>query len=157
MTAAEQIRQALAQYASRFGPMATAIGKVTAVNEAELTCTVDDGDELPYHAVRLMPLLDVPQGVVLIPKVGAWCLMQRIEAGDDWQVQWASELQGWKVQAGPVRLQATDSGLLLSKGNDGLKEILSDLILEILAIGAAKNIAAIQAIQLRINSLLKQA
>jgi hypothetical protein len=157
MTRAEQVRQALAALAGQHGPAATAIGRVTAVNESALTCTVDDGDGLPWYDVRLMPLLQVAEGMVLIPQPGAWCLLQRIEGGEDWCVVWASALQAWKLQAGPVRLQADNNGLLLSKGTDGLREILTDLIAEIQAIYAPKNVAALAAIRLRIESLLKSA
>ena len=44
-----------------------------------------------------------------------------------------------------------------SRNGDGLKEIITDLVTEILAIYAPKNVANIAAIQLRINQLLKPA
>lgn len=171
MTRAEQVRQALASMAGQHGPAATAIGQVTAVNEVALTCTVDDGEGLPWYEVRLMPLLQVQQGMLLVPKVGAWCLLQRIEGGEDWCLVWASELQAWKLQADEVAVEAEDvllqaattqmqvlpAGLRLSKGGDGLKEILTDLITEILAIAAAKNVGAITAIQVRVAALLQGA
>jgi len=159
MTPAEQLRQALAEHASRYGPPQSILGTVAEVQSDAGTCTVkDDDDSPPYYGVRLTPAITTGQNLRIVPKAGSLCLMVRIEGSEtDWWLLWAEEIDKWQLHADGAYIEADEQGIKLSRSTDGLREVLTDLVTQILAIYAPKNVAAIQQIQLRINQLLKPA
>lgn len=155
MTPAEQLRQRLAAMAGSYGPPATIIGRITQVDEQQGTCTVDDEQGAPYYGVRLTPVLSGQQNLVLIPATNCYGLMVRLENEDDWCLLWAAQIDKWQLHAAGSSLEVDAQGFKLANESDGLREVLTDLIAEIQAIYAPKNVASIAAIQLRINNLLK--
>lgn len=156
MTVSEQLRQALADHAARFGPVTTVLATVTAVQEQQGTCTVQDDDGPPWYGVRLTPAITAGKNLRIVPAAGSQCLMVRIEGGEsDWWLMWAEEIEKWQLEADGSRIEADVQGILIANQTDGLREVITDLITEIQAIYAPKNVANIAAIQLRINNLLK--
>jgi hypothetical protein len=155
MTPAEQLRQRLAQYAGQYGPAATVIGRIKEVDEQAGSCTVDDEQGAPYYGVRLTPVLSGQQNLVLIPATNCYGLMLRLENEEDWYLLWAAQIDKWKLHAAGYSLEVDAEGFKVANATDGLREIMTDLVTEILAIYAPKNVANIMAIQTRINNLLK--
>lgn len=154
MTKAEQVRQAMGEFAAKRGPSATMLATVKTVKEAEGLCDVEDGDGLAYYDVRLMPLMVGQSACTMVPAVGSSCLMCRIDGGDDWWLLWCSVATRYLLMAGPTKITVDADGLLVKKGIDSLGGLIDDLITEIQAIYAPKNVAAITALQVRFRALL---
>lgn len=160
MTAAEQLRQALAHHAAQHGPLQTILGKVAEVNEGEGTCTVEDDDSPPWYGVRLTPAITAHKNLKLIPKAGSQCLMVRIEGGDnDWWLMWAEQIEKWQLEADGVEMELDAAGLLLKKGSDTLKQALT-LIVEavqqvVVLYGNNPDYAKLAQALVKINNLLK--
>jgi hypothetical protein len=94
MERSEQIRQKLKQMAMELGPKSTLLGTVKSVAEAERTCVIYDDDlDIDFEDVRLRPVLDGNDSLVLLPKVNSWALAVRIEDEDDWMLIAAGEFE----------------------------------------------------------------
>jgi hypothetical protein len=155
MTGSQQIRDAIRRMAGLEGPPPTLLATVTAVDEPGETCTVKDELELSY-TIRLHPTIGTGECVTILPAVGSLVLAVRVESEDNWMLLACDNAEKVKMQVGDTTVELKD-GVLISRNGDGLKEIISDLVTEILAIYAPKNVANIAAIQLRIDQLLKPA
>lgn len=155
----EQIRERLRQMASEVGPDNTLIGKVSSVNEGELVCDMKDDDGLEFYDVRLQPVIDGEQAFTLVPKVGSWAVAIRLEDSDDFFLIAATQLDKWRLNVGEAIIEQTESGLLVSKGTDTLKEALS-LIVEavqviVVSSGTNPDYVKLTQAQAKINNLLR--
>lgn len=123
----EEIRDALANHAKRFGPAASMIANVKTVDEVNFTCVLED-DGLTYEDVRLRPVLDGNEGLTLFPKINTWALAVRIEQGEDWMLVAAGEYDKWRLKIGTAVIEQNSTGLLIKKDADSLKDALVTLI-----------------------------
>lgn len=155
MNKGEQIRQLFRRMAGEQGPAPTMLATCTAVNEGAETCTLRDELDLDYE-VRLRPTIGTGEAVTIIPALGAQVIAVRIEDDEEWVVMAADSVSKVRMVAGDTTVEMED-GVLISRAGDGLREILDDLITEIQAIYAPKNVANIEAIRLRVTQLLKTA
>lgn len=154
MRGAETIREALGRWAGSRGPAATLLGECISTNEANELCVLRDELGLDIE-VRLRPTLSTGGTVTIFPTPGSRCLAIRIEDSEDWCLMAASEVDKVTIVAGDATVEL-ENGVKIARAGDGLREVLSDLIDEILAIYAPKNVGALLAIKLRITQLLKE-
>jgi len=85
MTQEEKIREAMQRFNQK--QALTMIGSVTAVDEANATCTVDLGNGLEIDDVRLKAAIDDSDaGVYALPAIGAIALILRILGSDEFQM-----------------------------------------------------------------------
>lgn len=123
-----QIRNELKRMASAFGPDATMLATVKAVNPDGKTCDLVDDDGLEFVEVRLRPVIDGTDGMTLVPKVNTWALAVRIEDGGDWMVLAAGEVTKWRLAIDEAVLEQTEDGLLISNSGDTLKQALTLIV-----------------------------
>lgn len=161
----EEIRSLFRKMASEHGPAPTMLGIVESVNEVELTCKVvdDDNAEIFWEEVQLRPVIDGKESVSLIPKIGTWALVVRIESEDKWMAIAFGEVDKVKIITADSLLEINE-GFLIKRGSETLKDVISDLITEIKKITVNTNSgpssipinqAAFTAIENRANQLLK--
>jgi len=126
----EEIRKALADHAMKFGPAATMLATVVAVDPSTFTCTlVDADDDFEYPGIRLRPVLDGNEALTLFPKVGTWALAVRIEDEEhEWMVMAMGEVDKWRLKIGATIIEQDATGLLVQKGSDTLKQVLTLII-----------------------------
>lgn len=115
MERAEQIRQKLKQMAMELGPKCTLLGTVKSVNEAERTIVVYDDDlDIDFEDVRLRPVLDGNDSLVLVPKQNTWALAVRIEDDDEWMLIAAGEFEKVLVMCDNVVFNGGEKGGLVN-------------------------------------------
>lgn len=156
----EQIRQGIKKLAEKVGPMSSLLGTVKSVDVDEVTCVISDDDtETEFPDIRLRPVLDGTESITMYPKVGTWALAIRIENDDDWMLIAAGEFDKWRMKIGTTIIEQDATGLLIKKGNDTLKGILSDFIDEVAKIvvlqGTSPSVPALLAIKTKVLNVLK--
>jgi hypothetical protein len=152
------IRQALGDFASRYGPAATMLATVVSVDANAFTCVLDD-DGLEYEDVQLRPVLDGNESLTLLPKVGSWVLAIRIENTEDWMVLAAGEFSGFRIKIGTTEFYQDATGFILKKGADTMKQLLT-LIIEaiepvMVMYGNNPNFVKLAQAKTMVNNLLK--
>lgn len=162
MTKQEQIREAFKALAERLGPSGTLLGTVTAVNADEFTCVITDDDSgVEYPDIRLRPVLDEKESITVFPKVGTWALATRIENDEDWMVIAVGEADKWRMVIGTTLVEQDSTGLLIKKGTDSLRDVLSSFIDEVAKIvvlqGTSPDVAALTQIKEKLQNVLKNA
>jgi hypothetical protein len=155
MIKSEQIRQRLKEMASQHGPLQTVLAEVVSVNEPEGTCDLQDEDGLEFFDVRLKPVLTVNESLVMIPAVGSMVLIQRIEDDEEWLLTACEQVDKWRLTSADCVLEMDATGIEVSKNGVSLKNILSSLVTEVIAIYAPKNVANLTQIKMDIQNLLK--
>jgi hypothetical protein len=125
----EQIRQLLAEQAGRFGPPATMLATVKSVDEASATCVLyDEETDLDYYDVRLKPVVDTPEALTIFPAVGTWCIAVRIEGSDEWMAIAFNQAVKWRLKVGQAVIEQNETGLLIQKQTDTLRQALELLV-----------------------------
>lgn len=127
MSRLDEIRARLREFAAEVGPAPTMLATVVSVDEDELTCVLDDENGV-IPDVRLKPVLDGEEGVIIFPKVGAWALAVRIEDDAEWMLVAASEVEKYRIKKGDYEFELSDAGFVVKKGNDSLKDALTLII-----------------------------
>lgn len=138
MSKEQEIRDGFRRMAEKEGPLQTLLAEVVSVDENEMTCVIKD-DELEIFDVRLRPVINGKKSFTLYPKVGCYVLAARIEDGEEWMVIAVDEIEKFE----------------LTNGDVSLKEILTDLVDEVIKVMAPKNVAALTLIKTQIAQLLK--
>ncbi|RTL47461.1 MAG: hypothetical protein EKK39_14245 [Sphingobacteriales bacterium] len=111
-----EIREALQQWAERFGPRPTILAKVVAVDELNYTCDLQDDDGTQFYGIRLRPVLDGNEAVTQFPSIGTWAIAVRIESDEDWMLLTAGQIDKIRVSIGAATFQITNQGFLLQNG-----------------------------------------
>lgn len=150
----EHIRIGFENFVLRVAPASILQAKVVAVNDGDATVdvTLPGGAQLPD--VRIRSLVKSGDRFVMLPAVDSEVLIGKIAGQDEYVVLAMEAITEVKSIIGTTTVSWDASGLLVKKGSDGLREIITDLITEIQAIYAPKNVANIAAIQVRFNQLL---
>lgn len=156
----ELIREGIKKLGGKTGPTCTMLGTVKSVNQEEYTCVIYDEDtDTEEPDVRLRPVLDGSESITTFPKVGSWALAIRIEDDEDWMLVAAGEIDKWEMKIGTTRIKQDATGLVIQKGSDNLKDILSSLIDEVMKIvvlqGTSPNVAALGQIKTKVLNVLK--
>lgn len=154
MSNPERARQALADFAAKFGPVQSMIAVVESVDEEEKTCTLQDNGLL-YYDVRLRPVINGKESITLYPKVGAYAVAIRLEGNEEWMVAASDEIDKYRIVVGETIIETDGSKIQVSNSEGSLRTILENIVNEMLAMYAPKNVAAINAIKININQLLK--
>jgi hypothetical protein len=133
----EQIRQSLKKMASEVGPDHSLLAQVKSVDAENKLCDLyDDDSDLDFYDVRLQPVIDGKQSIVLVPKVDSWVLAVRLEGTDDWAIVWAEQLEKYIVECDNVEFNGGENGGLvnwpdakaqLDKSNEVLGIIMNTL------------------------------
>lgn len=169
----DEIRKALGEFSSKYGPQNTMLATVKSVDEGEFTCVLQDDDngELEYTDVRLRPVLDGNESITIFPKSGTWALAVRLEESEEWMVIAVGEAD--KVHS-KVETEIKDvvgtteftikDGFLMKKDAETMKKIMDDLLQAIQQltvntnVGPSSvpiNIATFVAIKVRVDQFFK--
>jgi hypothetical protein len=163
----EQIRKGLITLAGKHGPLQTVLAKVVSVDETEMTCElIDDEDEdgLEMYDVRLKPVLTTDESLVMIPAVGSWVLVTRVEEDEDWLVIACEKVDKWRVTVGASVLEVTQDGFSFKQGATSLKTVMDDLLDGIMALtvptnvgpsGTPLNLTTFQQVKTQLDQILK--
>lgn len=127
MDKAQQIRNALQQWAAKHGPDASVLGTVKSVDDDAMTCSMEVDEGIEFE-VRLRPVLDGTESITLFPKVGSMALAIRIEADEDWYLLHAGEVDKWQLKIGTTIIEQDADGLLIKKDADTLKQVFTNII-----------------------------
>jgi len=134
-------------------------GDVVSVDAAKGTCTVNDG-ELDYTDVRLVASESESDALLVLPEVGSSVLVALMneDINQMFVVQY-SKINKVKLKIGTTALDIDENGHQLARGNEDLKSILNDFMTEVnkisVVVGTTINIPAVEAIKLRLNTVLK--
>lgn len=152
MSRTQQIRDGFKVLAGNHGPLQTVLATVVSVDEDALTCVVDnDGTEI--YDVQLRPVINGNKSFTLIPKVDSYVLLTRIEEDENWCVIQFDEIEKYSITADDAVFEYDGSKFKIEKGALSLHDILEDLVTEVIAIYAPKNVANLTAIKTKINQL----
>lgn len=159
-----QIRQGFQKLASQHGPLQTILATVKSVDEGESTCILVDEDGLEMFDIRLKPVLTADESVVMFPAVGSFVLIARIEDDEEWLLIACERVDKYRITVADCVIEMESDGIKISKADETLKSILSDLIDAIKALtvptntgasGTPINAASFTAIENRVNNFLK--
>lgn len=133
----EDIKEQLAAFAGKYGPVAIQHAEVESLNEDDtIVVKTIGGDEI--DDVRLKSVVKAGNKLILTPKIGSTVLIGRIEAGDEWVMISADEVDKITLVIDEMRIEVDESGLLVQKQDDSLKDVLN------LIIDAVKQIVILQ-------------
>lgn len=149
----DKLAKTFAQRCAGDGPMPLYDAEVTEVNEDDFTCDILL-DGLPLYDVRLRAIVSEKQSIDVLPKVGAQVVIGKL-GDDDFLVIACDEITLHRVTIGTVVFKLNSDGVLISKGNETLNKILTDLVTGVLSVAAPKDVPGITALKIRINNLLK--
>ncbi|QEM13485.1 hypothetical protein [Mucilaginibacter rubeus] len=148
-----KLREDFLEAAHAGGPPAIYDATVLDVDNEAYTCTIDlDGIELPN--IRLRAIVSNSHSVDVLPSVGSAVLVAKLDV-DDFIIIASDVITDWRVTVGTTSVAIDTGGVEISKGDETLKNILTDLIAAVLTIAAAKDAAALKQLLTRVNNLLK--
>jgi hypothetical protein len=123
----EHIRKALEKLAGNVGPVPTLLATVHSVDEAALTCTLDDEGFL-YFDVRLRPVVNGKESVTLVPVVGSYVLAARIEDDEEFMVIACDEIKSYRIVAESLEFEMSGGKFRIKKGEETLGKLVDDLL-----------------------------
>jgi len=166
MSTESQLKEALGMFVK--GQRSTSIVplKVTNVDEAEGSIDGTDPEDIEIFDVRLQAALDgSDKGVFAIPKINSWVLAGNIGKSDNSLVVLSlSEIEKAVVRIGTTEIEVDEQGVVIKKGAENLKDVLSDFLDAIMSLtvstsqgpsGTPINISTFASLKTRLNSVLK--
>jgi hypothetical protein len=154
----EQIKSEFEKFATRFGPKTIVPATVLEVN-ADDTIKVQFSDDSEVDDCRLKAVVKAGNKVLLIPAVGSIVLIGKIENSDEYIVLAVDEVSEFAILVEDVRFSVDNSGFLMQKQTDTLKQVLTLIVQSILKIivlqGTNPDIAKLQQALTKINNLLR--
>jgi hypothetical protein len=156
----EQIRELLDERAARVGPQPTMLAVVEDVDPAQATCVLyDEETSLMYYDVRLRPVINGLEGLIVFPKKKSWCLAARIEDTEEWMVVACTEIDKWRLKIGDTLIEQNAVGLLIKKQNDTLRQALEMIVEAVMKVvvvqGTNPDYAKLQQALLKIQNILQ--
>lgn len=113
----EEIIERLKSLIRKATPIGSLLGKVKSVDKSKNTCVLTDDDTgLDYPDVRLRPVLNGSGGLTVYPKVGSFGLAIRIENDEDWKLIDCTEIEGFELLVGQMKLKLKDSKVTIENG-----------------------------------------
>lgn len=98
------------------------------------------------------------KGKIIYPTIGSLVMVAPIDGmRAHYLVMMYSEVDEVVCEINNTKMAADKEGVLIAKGNDGLKEILNEIANQMLKIYAPKDVPGITKLKTRINNLLKDA
>lgn len=154
----EEIRNSIRRLAEAVGPVPTMLARVKSVDKENAVVVLEeslpDGSAIDVFDVRLRPVINGKQAVLMIPKTGSFVLCARIENTEDWMVVGVDEVDSMLFQVGESML-VIDQQFELKNASVNIKEILNGLCDALLSIYAPKDITKITETKLKIQTLFK--
>lgn len=148
-----KLREDFLEAAHAGGPAAIYDATILEVDNEAYTCTIDlDGIDLPN--IRLRAIVSDSHSIDVLPAVGSAVIVAKLDV-DDFIVIASDEITNWRVTVGATSVAIDAGGIEISKGDETLKKILTDLIKSVLTIAAAKDAASLKQLLTRVNNLLK--
>lgn len=148
-----KLREAFFAAAGSTGPRAVYDATVTAVYVDDYTCDIElDGVELPQ--VRLRAIVSDNYSLEILPVVGSAVIVAMM-GDDDFIVLACDQISSWRATTGTTVIGIDDAGVQISRGNETLEKILTDLVKAVLTVAASKDAASLIALKTRIKTLLK--
>lgn len=133
----DDIREELGRFAAKYSPVMVMHADVVSINEDDtIKVKTVGGDEI--DDVRLKSVIKAGNKLVLTPKIASTVLIGRIENGEDWVLISADEVEKISLLINEVSIEVDENGLVVSKGEDNLKDIFG------LIISAVKQIVVLQ-------------
>lgn len=123
----KEIRDALAQFAGKYGPHQTALYTVTSVSEADNTCEAIDDDGVEF-LVRLMPIITDDQSIYQYPALGKMILAARLEDSGDWFICWAEQWTRMIIKIGRCTLETDGNKWTVKNDDANLKDVFTNII-----------------------------
>lgn len=150
----DKLRREFLKQSAKHGPMALYDAEVTAVDDEAYTCDVLLEGELPIAQVRLRAVISDNQSIDTLPAVGAQVVIGKM-GEDDYIVIACDQITSQRVTVGGVVFTIDAEGTLISKEDETLKKILTDVVTAVISIGAPKDVGTLTGLLTRINNLLK--
>jgi hypothetical protein len=116
----EEIKKLFEQASKRFGPAQVLPVKVISVNGTELTAAVEFSDGSNMDDVRLKAVIKEGDHYVMLPVVGSYALVARIENTDEYLLLAADEVSDVVAVMGEIEYGLNAAGMLLKKDDDTL-------------------------------------
>jgi hypothetical protein len=140
MSRIQEIRDALRDHASKYGPPPTMIGVVSEVSSDGDTCTlIDEETDFEYPGIRLRPVIDGNEALTIIPKIGTFALAVRLENEEEWMIISVGQADKYIMVVGNIRFEMSGGQILLQNGAESLKTLFDDLLTAILAMEFTTN------------------
>lgn len=152
----EQIRKLRENFldaAHEGGPLAIYDAVVLDVDADAFTCDIML-DEVEYPGIRLRAIVSEAHSIDVLPAIGSAVVVGML-GDDDYIVLAADEISSWSVTVDGTTVATDAEGIKISRGEETLKKILTDLVTAVLTIAAAKDAATLTQLLIRINTLLK--
>lgn len=179
-----EFKQALNEFVFKRQTISIFPALIKSVNESDLTCDVEDSNELELFDVRLRATIDgTDDGFVLIPAVGSWVLIGNIgNSPGEYAVIASSEISHaackigqstWLIdpntitaQRGLTAIKVESDGVMIERNSVSLKTAIDSLIdqIKLITVTCAApgspstppiNLAAFDAIKAQIDGILK--
>lgn len=152
--AEQQIRANLKRIAAEHGPDMIFDATVLAVDEENYLCDIELDPEGTIYDCRLRALATGNKSIDVLPAVGSAVVVAKI-TDDEYLVLVCDEISKYRITVNNITVQVDAGGVTIGNGTETLKQIMDDLVDQILLIYASKDVAALTLIKTRINNLLK--
>jgi hypothetical protein len=153
MEGLNKLRESFKAAAHAGGPLALHDATVLAVDTESFTCDIEmDGVQLPD--VRLRAVVSENNSIDILPAINSAVIVGQL-GDDDFIVLAFDEITSWRVTTGDTVMGLNSTGVQISKGDESLNKILTDLVKAVLTIAAAKDAASLTLLLTRIKTLLK--
>lgn len=160
------IQEAIKRIVDQSIPVQVVAGKVVSTDTGAMTCQVDvEGRPMRYE-VRLRAVVSDDTGLVAVPKAGSMVLVALVDnLPQSSFVVATSELEKLQATIGNSYLEVTAQGMVMKRGNESLKKLLSDTFAAIQAItvttpagpsGPPVNMADFANLQTRLSNILTE-
>jgi hypothetical protein len=139
--------------AHKGGPRAFFDATVLEVDNEAYTCDIDlDGVIIPE--VRLRSVVSSNHSIDVLPEAGSAIVVGQLQENDFILIA-ADKITDWRVTVATTIVAVNAAGVQISKGDESMSKILTDVVKAILTIAAPKNVPALNGLLLRIKTLLK--
>jgi hypothetical protein len=124
----EQIKAELEKFSGQYGPEAIVPAKVLSYNADDETIEVELTSGNVIDDVRLKSMVKAGNKLVIVPEDDSFVLIGKIANSEEYVVVSVDEVKEIKWKIGTVELNVDEDGVVMKKGADSLKEILTNII-----------------------------
>lgn len=160
------IQQSIKRIVDQSIPVQVVAGKVVSTDTQAMTCQVAVEGRPTRYDVRLRAVVSDDTGLVAVPKAGSMVLVAMVDNMPQSSfVVATSELEKLQATIGNSYVEVTAQGMMLKRGGESLKKLLSDTYAAIQAMtvttpagpsGPPINMADFVSLQTRLNNLLTE-
>lgn len=160
------IQQSIKRIVDQSIPVQVVAGKVASTDTRNMTCQVDIEGRPTRYEVRLRAVVSDDTGLVAVPKEGSMVLVAMVDNMPQSSFVVATgELEKLQATIGESYMELTAQGMIMKRGGESLKKLLSDTYAAIQAMtvttpagpsGPPINIADFINLQSRLNNILTE-